>query len=63
MSVVLHQYPIVPPTEHVPVTHTRVRVDTVEYELPQSKTVRLLTVGTDPTDGYLRFIRSAKHWD
>lgn len=55
--------PTVPPTQHVPVTSTRVRVNEVEYELPRSNTVRLLTVGTNPTDGYLRFIQSVKHYD
>lgn len=63
MRAILHQYPTVPPTEHIPVTKTRVRVGNIEYELPRSKTVRLLTVGTNATDGYLRFIDSAKQWD
>ena len=59
----LHEHPTVPPTEHIPVTKTRICVGNIEYELPQSKTVRLLTVGTNATDGYLRFIVSAKQWD
>ena len=35
---------------------------TIYYYLPRSNVVRLITVGTDPTHGYNRFVQSASSW-
>ena len=34
----------------------------IYYYLPRSNVVRLITVGTDPTHGYNRFVQSASSW-
>ena len=57
------EVPCLPPTEWVPVTKSTVRVGNNIYHLPTSTSLRMLTVGTDPTDGYYRYIQSAKTWD
>ena len=59
----IFETPCFPPTEWIPVTKSIVRVGNTMYQLPQSKDLRMLTVGTDPTSGYYRYIQSVKKFD